>query len=122
MNNNRSKIIIKRIYELPEEADGYRMLVDRLWPRGLTKQAAHLDEWNKEISPSADLRKWFDHRAERFEAFKLQYREELLLKQEELSRLREIAAAEGLCLLYAAKSSRINHAQVLWAILENRAL
>ena len=69
-------IIIKRIYEEPSENDGYRILVDRLWPRGVTKLRADLEEWNKNIAPSTELRKWFDHKEERLEEFALKYKEE----------------------------------------------
>ena len=71
------KIKIKRIYEQSSADDGYRVLVDRLWPRGVSKKDANLDEWNKEIAPSTELRKWFDHKEERFDEFACRYREEL---------------------------------------------
>ena len=70
-------IRIKRIYEKSSPDDGYRVLVDRLWPRGISKEVAHLDEWDKEIAPSAELRKWFYHKAERFDEFSLKYQLEL---------------------------------------------
>jgi uncharacterized protein YeaO (DUF488 family) len=113
-------ICIKRIYDEPAENDGYRVLVDKLWPRGVTKLRANLDEWNKEIAPSTALRKWFDHKAERFEEFSLRYQEELLLKEEELNRLRTIAETEPISLLYAAKNPKINHAIVLRNSLINK--
>ena len=111
------EIKIKKIYEEPSEDDGYRVLVDRLWPRGISKKAANLDAWNKEISPSTELRKWFDHRKTRFEEFSLRYREELKEKEDALNELREIAKTETLSLLYAAKSTEINHAIVLKDVL-----
>lgn len=113
-------ICIKRIYDEPADNDGYRVLVDKLWPRGVTKLRANLDEWNKEIAPSTALRKWFDHKAERFEEFSLRYQEELLLKEEELNRLRTIAETEPISLLYAAKNPKINHAIVLRNSLINK--
>lgn len=113
-------ICIKRIYDEPAENDGYRVLVDKLWPRGVTKLRANLDEWNKEVAPSTALRKWFDHKAERFEEFSLRYQEELLLKEEELNRLRTIAETEPISLLYAAKNPKINHAIVLRNSLINK--
>ncbi len=108
---------IKRIYDKPGENDGYRILVDRLWPRGVSKDKAELDEWNKEITPTPELRKWFDHKEERFQEFNLRYREELKAKEDELNRLREIAKSEPVTLLYAAKSPTINHAIILKAVL-----
>lgn len=110
-------IVIKRIYEAVSENDGYRLLVDRIWPRGVSKEKAHLDEWNKNIAPSAALRKWFDHKEERLEGFTLKYKEELLNQTEELNRVREIAKNEPVTLLYAAKDTHINHALVLRNVL-----
>lgn len=106
-------IKIKRIYDNPSADDGYRVLVDRLWPRGISKKDANLDEWDKEIAPSTELRKWFDHKAERFEEFGRLYREELMAKTEELNRLKTLAKKEGITLLYGAKDPAINHAVVL---------
>ena len=71
------EIRIKRIYDLPTDDDGYRVLVDRLWPRGTSKEKAQLDEWAKEIAPSNDLRQWFHHEPEKFELFSMQYQQEL---------------------------------------------
>lgn len=110
-------VTIKRIYEDASEKDGYRILVDRIWPRGISKQRAGLDEWNKTIAPSTELRKWFEHKAERFEAFTKLYQQELQLQQEELERVRKIAKNRRLTLLYAAKDARINHAIVLRNVL-----
>lgn len=110
---------LKRIYELPSDEDGYRILVDRLWPRGQQKDAAQLDEWNKYIAPSPALRKWFDHQPTRFEAFSARYREELLAKTRDLDRLRSLAKAKQVTLLYAAKNEHINHAVVLKQVLES---
>ena len=110
-------IIIKRIYALPELEDGYRILINRLWPRGISKEEAKLDEWNKTIAPSTELRKWFDHKEERFEEFTLRYQEELKTHCPELERLLEIAKKQNLCLLYGAKNLDNNQAVVLKAIL-----
>jgi len=108
------KIIkLKRIYEKPSDDDGYRILVDRLWPRGVSKAEAKLDEWDKEIAPSTELRKWFDHKEERFAEFSKRYREELKDKGKELDQLREIAKKQTLTLLYAAKNPEMNQAVVL---------
>ncbi|WP_353182345.1 DUF488 domain-containing protein [Parapedobacter lycopersici] len=110
---------LKRIYEQPAKTDGYRILIDRLWPRGVKKEAAELDEWDKEIAPSAALRKQFDHRPERFDTFSAQYHEELLEKKTELDRLRELAKKKQVTLLYASKDEHINHAVVLKQVLES---
>jgi uncharacterized protein YeaO (DUF488 family) len=113
-------IQIKRIYEKPAIADGYRVLVDRLWPRGIKKETAMLDEWNKEIAPSTELRKWFDHKEERFAEFGKRYTEELQLQEMELDRLRKIAKTKKISLLYAAKNPKINHALVLLTVLTQK--
>ena len=111
------QIGIKRVYEEATEKDGYRILVDRLWPRGVTKEEAHLDEWDKNIAPSTELRKWFDHKEERFQEFSLRYKEELLPQEEELIKVRKIAQTQKVTLLYGAKDPKINHAVVLKNIL-----
>ena len=110
-------IDIKRIYDEPSDKDDYRILVDRLWPRGISKVEANLDEWNKEIAPSTELRKWFDHKEERFDEFARLYREELLTKEEELNKLRTIAKKNDITLLYGAKDPKLNQAIVLRDVL-----
>ena len=115
----KRKISAKRIYELADEGDGYRMLVDHLWPRGLKKEDARLDEWNKKIAPSNELRKWFAHKPERFDEFVLRYREELHTKTDELLRLNQIADSRGLTLLFAAKDTNHNQAVVLLQLLNS---
>lgn len=114
-----AKILIKRIYLEPSESDGYRILVDRIWPRGVTKIEAELDEWNKEIAPSTELRKWFNHQEANFTEFEKRYREELGTKQDELSRLKDLAKSNTITLLYGAKNTRINQAVVLRNLLLN---
>lgn len=114
---NALDIKIKRIYEKAEKADGYRVLVDRLWPRGIKKEDARLDEWDKDIAPSPALRKWFNHREDRFDTFSRHYREELDAKKEKQERLQKLARQKRLTLLYAAKDTRVNHAQVLQEVL-----
>ena len=110
-------IRIKRIYEKSSPDDGYRVLVDRLWPRGISKEVAHLDEWDKEIAPSAELRKWFYHKAERFDEFSLKYQLELKEKESLTDALKQIAKQKTITLLYAAKDSEINQAIVLRDVL-----
>ena len=111
------KIKIKRIYDDPSDDDGYRVLVDRLWPRGVSKKDAKLDNWVKQIAPSSELRKWFNHKKERFEEFAHRYHEELKGQENDLNELRKKAENETLSLLYAAKDTEINHAAVLRDVL-----
>ena len=110
-------IKIKRNYDKPSDDDGYRILVDTIWPRGISKKDATLNESNKEVTPSAELRKWFDHKEERFDEFGRLYREELMTKTEELNRLKVLAKREVITLLYGAKDPAINHAVVLRELL-----
>lgn len=105
-------IKIKRVYEKPEKEDGFRILVDRLWPRGLTKEKADLDLWLKEIAPSTELRKWFGHEPEKWKEFKKKYRKELKENKEAVSILKEHLKGP-LSLLYAAKDEEHNEALVL---------
>lgn len=112
-------ISIKRIYEEAGNDDGYRVLIDRLWPRGIAKDKAQLDEWLKDISPSDDLRKWFNHDPKKWEEFKKKYRIELKQQTESLEHLKSIERKEGkISLLYAAKTTDYNNAVVLKAVLE----
>jgi uncharacterized protein YeaO (DUF488 family) len=106
-------IQIKRIYEEPSEDDGYRVLVDRLWPRGVAKERAALDAWAKEAAPSPQLRSWFDHKPERFTEFAERYTAELR-ENSAAAELNELAKKhKTVTLLYAAKDPEINHAAVL---------
>ena len=107
---------MKRIYEQPSAEDGYRVLVDRLWPRGVAKTAAKIDYWAKEITPSTALRKTFNHDAETFAAFRQAYLYELETNRQGeafLQLLREKLATGPVTLLYAAKNEQINHVVVL---------
>ncbi len=116
-------IEIKRIYEPAATKDGRRILVDRLWPRGVAKQKAQLDEWLKDIAPSPPLRAWFGHKSERFDAFAQQYRLELdtdPLKQSAVRHLLEMNEAGDITLLYGAKSDTVNHARVLQQYLREK--
>lgn len=108
-----NNVAIKRIYDQALDSDGYHMLVDRLWPRGVSKAEAKLEEWNKEIAPSTELRKWFDHQEERFAEFSKRYEAELDLKTDDINRMRSIAEEEQLTLLYSAKNPECNQALVL---------
>lgn len=110
---------IKRIYDNPEAADGYRILVDRLWPRGVSKVNAQLDAWMKDIAPSPELRTWFDHRADRFAEFSARYEDELHRNTEAVGQLQTIMAENSaVTLLYAAHDPEINHARVLLEYLQ----
>lgn len=113
-------ILIKRIYDEPTASDGYRVLVDRLWPRGVSKERAKLDEWLKDIAPSPELRTWFGHKPERFKEFKTRYESELAANPA-LEQLKAIIRDhESVTLLYAAHDPAINHVQVLAAYLKNK--
>lgn len=109
----------KRIYQAPASTDGHRVLVDRIWPRGVSKEKAELDEWYKELAPTTDLRKWFNHKEERFTEFKERYKEELQQHKEELQKLKKIAEDKRVCLLYGAKDEKHNQAVVLKEVLES---
>jgi uncharacterized protein YeaO (DUF488 family) len=107
-----TKFVIKRAYEPPSGKDGIRILVDRLWPRGLRKDAAALDLWAKDLAPTPSLRQWFDHRPERFAEFKRRYRDELKGNRAIPEVLGQIGKAKA-TLLYAARDPAVNHAVVL---------
>ena len=105
-------ILIKRVYDPPDGRDGLRILVDRLWPRGLRRSDALLHCWRKELAPSPDLRRWFDHRPERFAEFSGMYRSELATNPDVPRFLAEIGDGT-VTLLYGARDPAINHAAVL---------
>ncbi len=113
------KIRIKRAYEAAESADGRRILVERLWPRGVRKEALKLDAWLKDVAPSTELRQWFGHDPERFLEFSRRYRQELREKTaaSALRELRAYARSEPLTLIYAAKDEAHNGAVVLCDLL-----
>jgi uncharacterized protein YeaO (DUF488 family) len=103
---------IKRAYEPPSPQDGKRILVDRLWPRGVRKDAAALDLWSKDIAPTTPLRKWFDHRPDRFAEFKRRYRDELKSNPAVSEVLKQVGRSKA-TLVYAAHDTEVNHAVVL---------
>lgn len=113
-----NKIQIKRAYDGAIDGDGYRVLIDRLWPRGVNKEKGAFNTWMKEIAPSTDLRKWFGHEPERFEEFKAKYIDELKEKKELLNQLKEIANTQNITLVYSAKDREHNQAVVLKEFLE----
>ena len=104
---------IKRIHDERSDEDGLRLLVDRLWPRGISKERAALDAWRADLAPSTALRKWFMHDPRRWTEFRQRYRAELRALAPQLQALRKLAAAQRVTLLYAARDPRINHAIVL---------
>lgn len=109
---------VKRIYEPPDSADGYRVLVDGIWPRGVSKQQANLDDWLKDIAPSSELRRWFNHRPDRWKEFQRRYRRQLARKQEMVEDLRARAKAGTVTLLYSARNTSHNQAVALKAYIE----
>jgi uncharacterized protein YeaO (DUF488 family) len=109
----------KRIYDPPDRADGYRMLIDHVWPRGVSHERARLDEWARELAPSDQLRKWFDHVPDRFAEFRVRYRDELAARSECLDELRHRAARGRLTILYAARDREHNNAVVLAELLRD---
>jgi len=114
------RIRIKRIYETAGSEDGHRILIDRLWPRGMSKEHARLDSWEKGVAPSDDLRKWFQHKTERWAEFQERYRAELKEKDSELDALAAIARSGTLTLLYGAADEEHNNAVVLREVLLER--
>ena len=111
------QIAIKRIYEPASPEDGRRILVDRLWPRGVSRDRAQLDGWMKSVSPSTELRRWFDHRPDRWEEFRRRYADELQ-SNPDVRTLSEMAAAGPVTLLYAARDTEHNEALALAEYLE----
>jgi uncharacterized protein YeaO (DUF488 family) len=113
-------IRLKRAYDPAEPDDGYRVLVDRVWPRGVSREDARIDEWARDLAPSAGLRRWFGHDLERFDQFRRRYREELASRDVELSALRARARTGRLTLVYGARGRRNNNAAVLAELLRGR--
>ncbi len=109
---------IKRIYELADPSDGRRILVDRLWPRGVKKENAQLDAWLKEVAPTTNLRKWFDHDPAKWDEFQLKYLLELKQNQAVRDLSRSLANDKTITLLYAAKDTQHTHALVLQRFLK----
>ncbi len=106
-------IKIKRIYESPADDDGFRVLVDRLWPRGVKKLDAKVDLWAKELAPTTELRKWFDHEPAKFDEFRSRYMKELDSNADALKQIIDGAGSSAITLLYAARDTACNHALVL---------
>ena len=118
-----ANVRIKRAYERASPSDGVRILVDRLWPRGIRKEAAALDHWAKDVAPSAELRKWFGHDPRRWPAFERRYASDLRLRhREDLATLRSLARKGPITLVYSAHDEAHNDAVVLRKVLLHRAL
>lgn len=111
-------IKLKRVYDAPEPGDGRRVLVDRLWPRGLKKEEACIDRWLKDIAPSPELRDWFGHDSQRWLEFRERYRQELQAHKDVLRELAEQAGQSDITLLYAARDVERNNAVVLRQVME----
>ncbi|MBF4998761.1 DUF488 family protein [Nocardia sp. BSTN01] len=123
MASTRPRVQVRRIYDDPDPDDGMRVLVDRLWPRGMSKENAHLDEWCKTIAPSTELRTWYGHDPAKFDEFGRRYREELHDPERaaDLDHLRELAGRGMLTLLSATKRIDISEAAVLADLVEKKS-
>jgi uncharacterized protein YeaO (DUF488 family) len=112
---------IKRVYDPPSKDDCFRILIDRLWPRGMSKEKAKLDLWMKEIAPSDQLRTWFSHEPEKWEEFQKRYRTELSAKQDLLEQIRQLEKEKGaVTLVYSARDTEHNNAVALKTMLEKK--
>ena len=115
-----ANVRLKRAYERPAREDGHRILVDRLWPRGLSKKAAAIDEWLKDIAPSTALRQWFGHDTTRWAEFQRRYRDEIRLNPLQFRKLRALARQGPITLVFSAHDEAHNDAVVLRALLLGR--
>ena len=106
-------ITIKRAYDPPADSDGFRVLIDRLWPRGIKKQDAAVDSWLKEIAPTTELRKWFNHDPEKFDTFRTKYELELDENTKSVQQIADQLNQGPITLVYAARETEFNHAVVL---------
>lgn len=113
-----AKFYTKRIYEKAAQSDGYRVLVDRLWPRGVSMEEAALDEWNKDIAPSSELREWYGHEPSRLDEFSHRYEAELRDSGALEGFKQKVKSTDRVTLLYAAKEPALSHARVLQKVLE----
>jgi len=118
MANGTPNVRVKRIYDAAEDGDGYRVLIDHVWPRGVTRERAALDDWAKELAPSSELRKWFGHVPERFPTFRSRYLQELEGHRERIDELHRHANAGPLTILFAARDREHNNAVVLAEMIE----
>ncbi len=114
-----SEFSLQRVYDPPAPDDGIRILVDRLWPRGLTKEGAQVDIWCKELAPSTELRRWFHKNAEQWQEFTRRYRKELAAQQEAIQRLQEEVDGKAATLLFSVRDRARTHAMILKDVLED---
>ncbi|ACN16447.1 conserved hypothetical protein [Desulforapulum autotrophicum HRM2] len=119
MNSKQTTIRIKRVYEKPDEADGRRILVDRLWARGLSKEKAKVDVWVKEIAPSTELRRWYGHDPNKWTEFKSRYAEELRAKHSQVRDVLEEVRVGIVTFLYSSKEEKLNNAVALKEYIES---
>jgi uncharacterized protein YeaO (DUF488 family) len=119
MTTQKLSVALKRAYDEPTASDGTRVLVERLWPRGVSKERAHIDLWLKEVAPSAELRKWYNHDFQKFQEFRHRYEAELQSEasQKTLAQLREIAKQGQLTLILAARDTEHSSAEILRELL-----
>ncbi|MBW3603642.1 MAG: DUF488 family protein [Actinobacteria bacterium] len=115
-----SRIWLRRAYDTPTRNDGHRVLVDRIWPRGVSKEDARIDDWARELAPSDDLRRWFDHDTERWDEFQRRYRAELRRQEQSLDQLARRIDEGRVTLVYGARDEHHNNAVVLRHVLELR--
>jgi uncharacterized protein YeaO (DUF488 family) len=119
---NKFEIEIKRVYDEPSSADGKRLLVDRLWPRGLSKEDAKIDQWFKELAPSNELRKWYNHEADKFDEFSRRYRKEIISGEPLSALLEYLNDHPKITLVFAAKDPELSNAAVLSGILHEHLI
>lgn len=119
-DDSAERVVVRKIHDGVGDDDGHRALVERLWPRGISKSVAALDSWQKELAPSPELRRWYGHEPSRWPEFQRRYREELAEREEALQDLLEIARAGRLTLLFSSHESRNNSATVLREVLLER--
>ena len=119
MSSNRIDIRVKRVYEEPEESDGRRVLVDRLWARGLSKEKAKMNVWIKEVAPSTELRRWYGHDPKKWDEFKSRYAAELKSNPDQVAAILEELKAGTVTFLYSSKEEKLNNAVVLKEYIES---
>jgi uncharacterized protein YeaO (DUF488 family) len=117
MPRRRRDVRVKRVYDPVDGSDGYRVLIDHVWPRGVTHERARLDEWARELAPSDELRRWFAHDPARFDEFRARYRDELKAQREQIAELRRRASVERVTIVYAARDCDHNNAVVVAELL-----
>lgn len=117
-----SRVWLRRAYDSPTHNDGRRVLIDRLWPRGVSREDAAIDDWCKEVAPSDELRRWFDHDPDRWEEFQQRYESELSDRSEEVDHLVDWSRKGRITLVYAAKDTEHNNALVLRDVIEQQRI